>query len=262
MDNLGNGDPGGSRGRSINDGRRGIGGSHKIRRSRSECQGTLNSNLSKKSRMFHEPIHQQSTVNNEFSSLNNDVFEHEMIRTRNNNMSQNSFTSTQLPPITVFGVGISDLSKKVSLLLPNKNDIKYKLTQFGIKIFVNNATDYKKLRDCLLKSDVRCYTHRLKDEQTRKFVMYGLHDMDTDTLKDIFVQNDIYPSDIKKMKMKQQRYDDQMLYILYFQNNDKMKLEKLRTIKHINQVIVKFERYFRKKAGPILCANCLNYGHG
>lgn len=92
--------------------------------------------------------------------------------------------------------------------------------------------------------------------------MYGLHDMDTQILKEVFEQYDISPIDIRQLKMKHKRYDDQTIYVLYFKNEDKMTLEKLRTVRHITNVLVKFEHYTRTRTGFILCANCLHYGHG
>ena len=200
-------------------------------------------------------------IQNDFGILNNNVMEHEVIRTPNNTSSKINLHD-KLPPITVFGVSISELSTKVHSLIPNSTNIKFKLTQFGTKIFVDNTTDYKTLRSELLKSDMKCYTHRLKNEQTRKYVMYGLYNMNVNTLMENLAFYDVYPTEIRQLNMKRKRYDDQTIYLLYFKNEDKMTLEKLRTIKHVDRVIVKFETYLRRKTGPILCANCLHYGHG
>lgn len=206
-------------------------------RSRSNSRGSI-------------PPESQPRTNNLFNALPADVDEHEVIRTSRNNVLD-SPKQFKPPPITVFGVAIDVLSALVLKKLGKSDTISYKLTQFGTKIFVNNETDYKTLRDFLLKSRVNCYTHTLRNEQTKKFVLKGLHELQNELIYDALLSYGIVPADIKRMNLHKKRYDDQTLYLLYFKSEDRMTLEKLRMVKHIENIIVKFEHYSKKKTGPI-----------
>ena len=239
--NDNNFDPGGSQTHTSRpSAQKGVRGQNQFR-SRSNSRGSISSDT-------------QSKINNVFNTLPDDVDEHEVIRTSHSNVPD-SPNHSKPPPITVFGVAIDTLSALVLKKLGKSENVSYKLTQFGTKIFVNNVRDYKTLRDFLLKSKVNCFTHTLRNEQSKKFVLKGLHELNVALINDALLSYGIVPTDIKRMNLNQKRYDDQTLCLLYFKHEDRMTLEKLRMVKHIENVIVKFEHYSKKKSGPILCAN-------
>lgn len=177
--NMDNFDPGGSHTHNSRFNSQGINESHAQFRSRSNSRGSISNS--------HGP--HVTYNNNRFNSLPVDVDEHEVIRTSND--VPDPSISYKPPPITVFGVAIDKLSTLVSKKLGNAEKINYKLSQFGTKIYVNNTADYKTLRDYLLKSNLNCYTHTLKNEKTKRFVLKGLYEMNIDEIKDALLY---YPS--------------------------------------------------------------------
>lgn len=133
------GDPGGS---FFHDSRptrpdNGGGGSTGIR-SRSNSRGSISEkNFPKRgTRSSHiTPIPTNVATNNAFSSLNVDVSEHGVIRTKVTEANESNNSKIRPPPITVFGLGISEITKIITLKFPAAKDITYKLTQFGTQDF-------------------------------------------------------------------------------------------------------------------------------
>jgi hypothetical protein len=71
------------------------------------------------------------------------------------------------------------------------------------------------------------------------------------------------PLSLKKMTIKDKKYSDHCVYLVYFKNMDKMSIAKLRQeASIINYVKVRWDFYNKKRKGPIQCSKCMQYGHG
>lgn len=246
--NNGNGDPGGSKGRPNKR-------AQPVDRSRSNSRG---SNRSTPVSFIPPPV----TITNQFSDLNNDVQEHEVVRT--SSMIVEAANSTDRTPIiTVLNISIKELTSKIASSLSHvSNSSRYKLTQFGIKVYTSTVDHFKQLRSFLIEQNINFFSHPLREERTKKFTLYGLHDMNTDDVTNLLKDNNISPSNVAKLNIRKRRYDDQTIYLLYFPFSSNMTIEKLRTVKYIEHVVVRFEEYSIHKTGVTQCANCLNFSHG
>lgn len=68
------------------------------------------------------------------------------------------------------------------------------------------------------------------------------------------------PSEIKKMSIRQKRYDKHAVLLLHFRKGS-IQLATLQTIRSLFHCRVSW-KYFTKKAGPMHCRKCQLYGHG
>lgn len=166
------------------------------------------------------------------------------------------------PPITVVGQDF----QKLKFLLFNVNIDLYtlKISKFGIQIFPIHSDAFSTIRRLLIKKEIQHFTHTLKEEQLSKFVLHGFYDGTNSELKlgGFLRELQLGPVKIKKLKIKHKRNSDHAVYLVYFQNSDNMKLSKLREIKAIDHVIVRWEYYSNRRTGPTQCSNCLLFGHG
>lgn len=251
-------------------------------RSRSENhsgnkENSVDENKSKRVKINHVQVNQSNSqspipTSNVFQGLNSDANEHEIINTivntsKNHEVSRDSDKlKERVPPITVLNLSISELAKhiqaNVSRSVYGDGKIRYKITQHGIKMYVNNIDDFKTIRKLLINSKVHFYSHPLLEEKTIKFVMHGLHEVSEADLKSFFSERGVFASNISKLRINKKRYDDQCIYLLQFSYDQNMSLERLRTIRHVDGVIVKFEKYFFNQSNVTQCANCLRFSHG
>lgn len=202
-------------------------------------------------------------TSNSFDALNNNVHEHEYIRSNVPNNSNGVNEQPRMPPITVFNISMTDLKEIVRAHVPNVLEhISYRLTQKGIKMFVKNVDAFRMVRKLLITLKINFFSHPLSDEKTRKFVVYGLNQMSNDVLKASLSEHGIVPCEIGQLHIKNRRYDDQTIYVLHFRQGDSMTLEKLRTVRAIESLIVKFEHYSYYRNGVTQCSNCQNFAHG
>ncbi len=166
------------------------------------------------------------------------------------------------PPRNSVGVEYAklvDLLKNAKLSIAN---YKISLSAFGIRVFSTNRDCYLLLKSALISSNVKFYTHQLRDEQTTKIVLQGLFRMEINELKDLLNEANVHPCDIKVMNIHQKRYEDHCLYLLYFLKNQKVKISNLREIPAINHVKVRWQYYSNSRVGPMQCSRCMKFGHG
>lgn len=211
-----------------------------------------------------------TSVSNRFGSLNNDTSEHEVIRTSENapiSANGNADKRSKVPPMTVTEGRIYDLIDHVKKNLPasvyENQNVKYKLTSNGIRVIINSVENFKIVRDMFIKTKVKFYSHPLDEERTVKFVVHGLDDStDMVALKQNLSEQGITPISITKLKIRQKKFDEQAIFLLHFYRHQNMTLEKLRTIRAIECLIVRFERYMFHRNGITQCSNCLRFSHG
>lgn len=208
-------------------------------------------------------------VSNAYETLNDDTNEHELVRTGRSQVEGNKGLKSQsekVPPITVTDISMTNLIKhmKVSADSPvrDSGDIRYRLTRNGIKILVNSVDDFKKVRDYLLHSKIRFFSHPLDEEKTIKYVMYGFYEIGVNELKQIFYDLELFPTQVSMLNINKKRYDGQCIYMLQFRLDQNVSLERLRTVRQIDGVCVRFDKYLRNQSGLTQCSNCLRFSHG
>lgn len=115
------------------------------------------------------------------------------------------------------------------------------------------------MRETFKNNNNQFFTHTLKNEQKIKFVLYGLHPVTTEELK---LELNTYPLEIKKLNIKNVKFENQTIYLLYFTKASKTQLSELKKIRSLFHIIVKFDYFKNKRTGPTQCANCQSFGHG
>lgn len=164
------------------------------------------------------------------------------------------------PPITIVGSTLNDI--QIITSTNNFENYSLKMTTEGIKIFTNDHESYQKLKSLLVTSEIQFYGHRLREEQLAKFVLHGLHKMKNEEILESLAKENIKPFQIKPINIKNKKFDEHTIYIVYFLKKDKIKLSTLREIKVVNFMRVNWDFYRYKRQGPTQCANCQAYGHG
>lgn len=165
------------------------------------------------------------------------------------------------PPITVTNVSIAVLKDKLANIKDN-NELKYKIIQNGIKIFSPNIETFKLVNDFCKDNNLHGFSHTPKDEQHVKVCLYGLWKMDSELIKNELSKSDVHPIQVKQLTLKEPRYKDQAIYLVYFQRKQNINMQKLRSITGLFNVVVDWKYYKNKSREPTQCSNCQQLGHG
>lgn len=203
---------------------------------------------------------------NRFSSLQNNVeapnnpFSSTMTKRNESPISTSKFKP---PPITIFGQTALNIRNELQEVLRLKmTNIVIKPTQFGIKVYAGDKSEHTKIIEHFRKMKTELFTHVNRDEKNTKVCLYGLWKMPTDELLNELERVGITPKDAKIIEPRSKKYDDQVIYVLYFNKSEKIKIENLRLTRALLNCIVRWDYYMPKNRGPTQCANCLAYGHG
>lgn len=154
---------------------------------------------------------------------------------------------------------MSSCLSQTSLFKPN---INLKITQYGIKIFASNISTFTTLKETLIEKNLEFFTHQLKEEQTAKFVLYGLPLIDVAAIKNELNSKGVFPTEVKALKIHKIRHDSHCNYLVYFKKSQKVKIKNLRDIKSLFQVIISWNFYTHKRGEVTQCSNCQGFGHG
>jgi len=166
------------------------------------------------------------------------------------------------PPMNISGKTFAQVQQSLAKTNVSKDNYHSKLSQQGVRVFASNDEDYKKIFEKLREENTKFFTHQTREQQTTKFVLHGLYKMAESELQQKLEEAGIKPSKVITLTIRQQKYSDHCVYLLHYPKVQKMKISKLREIKAIDQVIVRWEYYQNKRKGPIQCSNCMQFGHG
>lgn len=164
----------------------------------------------------------------------------------------------RVPPIVVSGTTVGDVHRKII----DAGVVKYSTntTRHGIVVRTVDPKDFKAVVGAFQSNKLNFYTHQLPQDRTTKVVVFGLPDMDIDEISSALADCKIQPSTVKKLAIKNKRYNDEAMYLLHFPKGS-ITIAELRQVKVVNHHRVSFE-YYANKQGPIQCHNCQKYGHG
>lgn len=167
---------------------------------------------------------------------------------------QKNALSPSPPPLTIIGQDYKAVCQILGNVKTFDNDYVVKLSPSGVKVFPSSTENFKKLKSFV--------THSLREEQTSKFILHGLNDMLKNDVLSLLKEQSIEPIKIKKMNIVKKKFIDHTAFIVYFPKKMKIKISKLREIKAINYIRVRWEFYQNRRKRPIQCSNCMNFGHG
>ncbi|KAG5677336.1 hypothetical protein PVAND_007104 [Polypedilum vanderplanki] len=119
------------------------------------------------------------------------------------NHLEQQVTNQKPPPLIVLHSNIDKI--KEQLLKLNITEYTLRLTSEGTRIFCSKLGEYKTLKENMISSKIPFFTHRLKDEQVTKFVLKGLHKMDTNEIKDAIQINNSKPATVQALKTKKSK---------------------------------------------------------
>jgi hypothetical protein len=105
------------------------------------------------------------------------------------------------------------------------------------------------------------FTHTVDHKRPLRIVLLGLPNMPVDEVKEALEENDIFPDEIKPMKITKSRLLEHNNFVLHFPKGS-VSIGRLREIKHISHVIVKWNYFDSKRYGPTQCRRCQAWGHG
>ena len=79
----------------------------------------------------------------------------------------------RIPPITIF----NKQREEIIVLIKQLNISSYSLKNLrhALHIYCESSTDFKMLQDKLMKDEVNCYSHDLKEDKYFKIALEDLH---------------------------------------------------------------------------------------
>lgn len=166
----------------------------------------------------------------------------------------------KLPPLVVMNVDLATLHTKLDSC---KVNLTFKLTRFGTKINCSSLEAYNTVQNRIQQCGFEYYTYDKPNERPYRVVIRGLPLVNPDTIKDeLKKQHDLQVQAIHIIKRKGEYATmEESFYLLHFPKGY-TNLKKLREIKHIGQIIVRWEVYRNKRADVTQCMKCLYHGHG
>lgn len=133
--------------------------------------------------------------------------------------------------------------------------------QVGIRVDIPNETEHNTFVNRLKEAKGNFYSYHSPHTKPKRFVLYGLEDMQIESLRTTLSELQIAPTDVKKLNIKKPRYDKQAVYLLYYAPGT-MTLSELRKIKAIKHVVIKWDHYRpRQQDNVAQCRNCQRLGH-
>lgn len=166
------------------------------------------------------------------------------------------------PPLTAPSLSRVAASNFLANLVDGKN-FQIRMSNDGIKLYAPSIESFIAAKNKLVESDIKFYTHTLKDEQTSKYVLNGFYKTDINDVIAYLNEVGVKPLKVNNIAIRNKRFDDHALYVVHFLKKDRIKLSYLReNASVINSVRITWDYFKSKRNGPIQCTNCMQYGHG
>lgn len=171
-------------------------------------------------------------------------------------------TQSKPPPITIINLNIVEIENKFKTLSIPRTSLEAQLCNVGVKIFVKNDKEYETLKAFCIQNQIEFYSHTTKNNRKIKMVLYGLPEMDTEEIENVLKEFNINPLDIKKMIVKEPKFELQCNYLLYFKKSDNIRISDLKQVRTLFQIKVRWQYYVHRREGPTQCSNCQRFSHG
>lgn len=171
----------------------------------------------------------------------------------------NAEKKVRCPPIFVYGKSVSDVNSLITLADIRPGEFLLRLSKSCIQITVKNKSHFSSVVQVLKENDVQFFTHGTSDETPIKIVLVGLPVFSIEDLKKELNDNSVTPSEVRLLSATKNK--DSALYLLHFPKGS-VKLQDLKTVRSLFNVIVQWRFYTRKKNDAVQCFRCQQYGHG
>lgn len=178
--------------------------------------------------------------------------------TNTNKVTLKTPNKVKIPPVTVTQTKYNDITNLMRTIKIGEYSLR--VMSIGIKIILSNMENYSKVCEALTKEKLKYYTH--DTTKTLKFVLAGLPVLDIDEIKNALTLAEVDFCNVVQMNLKNARYTDHALYLVYFNEDSNMNVNKLRNHKYLLNTVVRWSRYRTHNGGPTQCGNCQLYGHG
>ena len=155
-------------------------------------------------------------------------------------------------PIVVVDSNPTALQNFLCINIPSKK-FELKIMSIGIRIFIPSHDEYEKAMVALRANHFKFYKYHTTDTRPIKIVLYGLPDMDVDSLRKTLQESNILPIEIKKLNLRQKQFNDQAIYLLHFKPAS-VKLADLRNIIQIGFLRVRWDKYHPRNITRYLSA--------
>jgi hypothetical protein len=160
-----------------------------------------------------DPVHRKHARKNSehsiisdniYESLKNDIEDTEVFSDLEpeNSANKNNKKVQKPPPLITFNIKTNEIIKLCEKNIVPTQEINFRITQFGTKVFTPDLETYKRLRDVFISDNVNFFTHQLKEEMTTKIVLYQLPRYSLEEVKEWLAEYKIQPLDVKYIKIK------------------------------------------------------------
>lgn len=138
----------------------------------------------------------------------------------------------------------------------------FRLCTDGVKIITDEKSHYQMVLGFLDERKYEYFTHDDPTTKPMKVVLRGLDNMDVKELTAELEGRHLKISNIFKIVRHDQsrKYRDQ-LYLIHLERGS-ISVKDLKSIRTVNDTMVKWERYRPAHRDVTQCMNCFNFGHG
>lgn len=167
------------------------------------------------------------------------------------------------PPIVIPGNDITSLRAKLSKLDAElQSKILVSLAPGEMKIKSNDMDTFTAIKKFCTDKQLIGHTYTPKQDRYVKICMYGLWRMNDDDVKNELIKKQIDVQQVKQLTIKNQRFPNEAIYLLYFKRSQKINLNDCRKVVGLFGITVRFKYYKNKNKEPSQCAKCQQFGHG
>lgn len=182
------------------------------------------------------------------------------------NVKSNAYKKPNIskpPPLSIAGEAYLGVKMKIDKILNfEKGLYDIKLIPTGVQIYPKTTEIFTKIKQHLIDRNCRFYTHDLREEQMAKFVLHGYLPTSESDLITRLKEVNITPVKVKTLTIKNKKFNDHAVYLIYFMKSQKIRISQLREVKILDYLRIKWEYYTNRHKGPIQCSNCQLFGHG
>lgn len=201
-------------------------------------------------------------TSNRFTGLQRDV------NTSTTNTPTNSSNDVNkkgyVPPIVVQGIKLTEITD--ILKANNIANYQIKLISVGIKITLFNNVCYDNLKKNLIEKKIEHFTYSNRNTVPLKVILTGLPQMTSLELKaELLIAGLLSEEIIEILPLK---YDEKnhnihknINYLIKL-DKTKIKIQELRKIKSLFNIIIRWYPHVNYRNGPTQCRRCQMYGHG
>ena len=177
--------------------------------------------------------------------------------------TQQSKTKRERVPSITIKWNASQVQSEMTLSNMKRNSYLLEQVRGGTVVKISTIADYEAFLKRCIERQIPHFTHQVASQKPTRIVLLGLPNIPVEEIYEALAHQNVVPDDIKPMKIRKEseKYLEHNNFILYFKKGTTT-TAKLREIKAINNVIVRWAYYDAKRHGPTQCRRCQEWGHG